>query len=117
MKKKLKINALKYLTGKQRIKGKNIKYSKITMSEYLLPTNKNLTIEEKRRMFAVRNKMTNIPPNFQKSRTEIECSCGEIETMEHIYECESYNIDKSKISYEKIYSGNINEQMEVLKIM
>ena len=51
LKTKMKIRAIQYLKGKQGFKGQEIYYScnEIEMSEYLLPTNKNLTIDEKRR--------------------------------------------------------------------
>ena len=65
---KLRLNALKYLRNKQGTKGKDIQYSAIEMSEYLLPSNKNLTLEEKRRQFAIRNKMVDIPANFSQNK-------------------------------------------------
>ena len=57
---RLRLNALKYLRNKQGTKGKDIQYSAIEMSEYLLPSNKNLTLEEKRRQFAIINKMVDM---------------------------------------------------------
>ena len=112
-------NALKYLVDKQGTKGKDIQYSRIEMSEYLLPYTESLTIEQKRSMFEIRNKMTNIPNNFPKSKLKTKCSCGEIENMEHIYQCENYRLDqeKPKLEYKKIYSGHIKEQIEVFQEM
>ena len=60
LKSKVKMSALKYLTGKQGSKGKDIVYSSMQMSEYLLPTNEKLTIDEKRRLFAVKNKIISL---------------------------------------------------------
>ena len=91
LKNKLRVNALKYLTNKQGTKGKDIQYSTIEMSEYLLPSNKNLTLEEKRRQFAIRNKMVGIP-----AMEETICFCGKIENMNHIYECEMLESEKRK---------------------
>ena len=51
------------------------------MSEYLLPINENLTIDEKRRLFGVRNKMTYIPSNFSRGEEEMKCQCGQKENM------------------------------------
>ena len=89
------------------------------MSEYLLPSNSILTIEEKRRLFEYKNKMTNIPNNFPKSDIKTICQCGSIEDMEHIYQCELINIQSGDniLPYQKIYSGNINEQIEVFRKM
>ena len=101
---------MKYLLGKQGFKGQEMKYSRMEMSEYLLPTNKNLTIDQKRRLFAIKNKMIDIPSNFS-SKTENRCQCGSVENMEHIYLCETLNQETRILPYEKIYNGNINEQI------
>ena len=85
------------------------------MSDYLLPTNKNLTIEQKRRLFAIKNKMIDIPSNFS-SRIETRCQCGSIENMEHIYLCQTLNQETRILPYEKIYNGNINEQITIFEI-
>ena len=45
-----KENALKYLIGKQKTKGSEIKYSNLEMSEYLMPINEILTIEQKQKI-------------------------------------------------------------------
>ena len=44
-------------------KGKEIKYPEIKMSEYLLP-NDELSIDEQRNIFEIRNRMSNIPANY-----------------------------------------------------
>ena len=81
LKKQLHVLALKYLTGKQKSKGKEIIYSELYMSEYLLPNN-HLTIDDQRALFAVRNRMVNIP---QKDEKKIAfCICNEAENMSHI---------------------------------
>ena len=54
LKQKVNNRALKYLTEKQRVKGKEIVYKKIEMAEYLSPLNSELTIEEKRKLFGIR---------------------------------------------------------------
>ena len=63
-------------------------------------------------MFAIRNKMIYIPSNFSSSSEKIECLCGEIENMEHVYKCEK----EVELPYEKVYNGNIKEQSEILRI-
>ena len=68
LKTKMKTSAIKYLKGKQGFKWQEIKYSCNEMSEYLLLINKNLPIDEKRRLFGVRNKMTDTPSNFSRGK-------------------------------------------------
>ena len=106
--------ALFYLLGKQGKKGKENEYFSLEMAEYLLPMNSKLTIEEKCEMFAVKNAMINIAANFS-SKSEIKCGCGAIEDMVHIYECEQYNLVNLEIPFEKIYNGNLNQQIAVYR--
>ena len=83
------------------------------MSKYLQPFNNHLTVKQKREMFAVRNKMIDIPANFS-SNIESKCQCGKKEDMQHIYECQKYNEKKQpSIQYEKIFHGNLTEQVLV----
>ena len=61
--------------------------------------------------------MIDIPANFPKAKEETICFCGKIENMNHIYECEMLDCEKERVSYGKIYSGDINEQIEVFRRM
>ena len=115
LKESVKVISLEYLTGKQKFKGKEIEYEKVEMSEYLLPTYQKLSIEERRKLFSIRNKMINIPANFSKSNSEVKCVCGQTENMTHLYNCEILNTEKPEVLYEQVYSGNIREQVEILK--
>ena len=54
LKELLRENAFKYLIDKQCSKGSAILYSDLSMSDYLLPTNSELTVEEKQHLFAVK---------------------------------------------------------------
>ena len=98
------VAALSYLTGKQNIKGGEIIYSKLEISEYLSPLASHLSITDKRKMFSVRNMMIDIPANFSKANRDMKCICGEIETMKHLYICEQLSIDNSKLEYKKMYN-------------
>ena len=94
------------------MKGGKIRYDNLEMAEYLQPTCE-LDNQKKQKMFEVRNDMTKIPTNYGK---EILCLCGTKETMIHIYNCEIWSErGKTKISYNKIYNGNIENQIEILK--
>ena len=58
--------SLKYLLNKRCSKGKEIEYESLEMGVYLKPFNQNLTIEEKRKVFSVRNRMIKIGNNVGK---------------------------------------------------
>ena len=64
LKEKVKEKAFLYLKKKIRSKGKENDFQSLCMAEYLLPENRLLSIAEKQRLFAVKNRMTNIPSNF-----------------------------------------------------
>ena len=55
------------------------------------------------------------PFNFQHLKIKTECLCGEAENMEHLYECNTLNENESILPYQKLYCGNINEQIQVFK--
>ena len=112
LKKKISETALKYLLEKKGSKGKEIKYACLEMAEYLLPYNDKLNIEEKQRMYATRNRMVDIPQNFGRKEN---CTCGNEETMSHIYSCEYLNIEETELEYEKIFNGNITEQISIFR--
>ena len=70
---RIRENALKYLKDKQRSKGKNIHYEEIQMAEYLLPINTKLSIEQKQKMFALKNRMVELPENFPGRKMDDKC--------------------------------------------
>ena len=74
LKSRLRANALKYLTEKQKSKGKEISYSDLKMADYFLPYNSEV--------YRIRNRMINIPSNFPKSNNKPPCVCGGEESME-----------------------------------
>ena len=117
LKKKVKCAALSYLTDKQRNKGGDIKYPELQMAEYLLPNNSGLSIEDKCRIFEMRNKMVaNIPDNFSsKQKVVYICKCDNIEDMKHVYMCQILNPEKHVTEYEEIYSENIQSIKEVYR--
>ena len=110
--KKIRENAFKYLLKKQRSKGKDIDYQEYQMADYLLPNNSLKNIEDQRYLFAIRNKMINIPSNFGKT---VKCICEEIESMSHIYECSKMSKEEKTINFEKIYNGKLREKVIVLE--
>ena len=111
---RIQTGALKYLLGKQGVKGQEISYSRIQLSDYLLPTNDKQTIEQKRRLFAIRNKMVNIPSNFSSSKTKIICYCGDVEfisysTIQFWYTMEAL---RNKLKYITFLKINLKEEQK-----
>ena len=85
------------------------------MADYLHPSNNYLTIDQKRKMFSVRNRMIKIESNFPKPNLKNYCYCGKEENMTHIYNCELLNKKKPNIPYERLFFGNITHQIEVFE--
>ena len=114
IRRKCKESAYEYLMNKRGKKGQHISYTSIRMSEYLLP-NENLSIEDQRKVFEIRNNMMNIPSNFisEKDNTNI-CVCGKTENMTHIYNCEKLNKNKPRERYEQIFENNLNKMKYIL---
>ena len=106
--------AFKYLLSKRGSKGKEIFYKRLEMADYLMPNNNMLNIEEKQELFSVRNRMVNIGYNYGKKENCVKCN--ENEDMTHIYICKYLNKNTKEISYEKIYEGNIFQQIKVFRI-
>ena len=103
--------AFEYLMKKKGSKGKEIVYTNLQMSQYLQP-NDQLEIKEQKKIFEMRNRMTNIPGNYGK---QTECECGIIENMEHLYQCKYLNENKITIEYENIYRENLRNMKTILK--
>ena len=66
-------------------------------------------IEDQRYLFAMRNKMIEIPANIGK---EENCICGKMENMSHIYYCYG---TKENLPYEKLYNGKLKEQETIMR--
>ena len=109
VRKKCKERAFEYLLSKRGKKGQNIEYKNLRMAEYFLP-NEELTIEEQRNIFEIRNMMTNIPSNYiSKKANTSRCICGEIEDIEHIYYCRKLNTKEPEVEYKEINGDNLKE--------
>ena len=104
IKSQIRKNALKYLLEKRKTKGKEIQNQNLKMAEYLTPLNRKMTIENKRIMFSVRNRMVNIKSNFKNRNNEVKCICGEKESMEHIWSCEQIRT--------KVFKGRFSQNIQ-----
>ena len=85
------------------------------MSEYLLPNNENLSIEEQQYIFSIRNRMIQIESNFKEKEALKPCICGEEKDMKHIYICKNLNEEDVLIKYEEIFEENVRSQKIILK--
>ena len=68
VKSRVQENAFNYLIKKQGSKGKANVYQNLSMAEYLLPTNKMLSISEKQEMFAVKKSNEDDSSKFSKTK-------------------------------------------------
>ena len=112
---KIRNVALQYLIKKQGQKGSEVEHLSIQMADYLAPNNTGLTIDEKRNMFSVINRMEKISYNFPHKNEIDRCLCGMTENMEHIYLCEMLNPEKPKISYRQLFIGNLGQKISVFR--
>ena len=85
IKKAIQERALEYLVDKQGSKGQELSCKELKMADYLLPSNQNISLDEQRSIFAIRNRMVIIPSNFPIGKEVEICPCGQIENMKHIY--------------------------------
>ena len=108
--------AFQYLIKKRGSKGMEISYTSLKMSEYLLPNDSGLSIDDKRYIFEIRNRMIYIPANFSSDENENICiSCKSIEDMNHVYSCRHWNNENEEVKYENIFTDNIHNQVIVYK--
>ena len=117
IKKSIQIRAFEYLISKRRSKGQEIIYKELKMAEYLTPGCEKLTILDQRNIFAIRNRMVDIPVNFKKDQKLEKCACGAPENMKHIYTCHIWNQEHNiDVEFEEIFKENILKQLEVSSI-
>ena len=80
----------------------------------MLP-NEKFEISEQKSIYAIRNKMTDIPSNLcSEEKNTSKCPCKTTENMKHIYYCKLLNKDKPELKYEEIFSENLEKQRIVL---
>ena len=79
LKKSAEESAFLYLIKKQGSKGQEISYSTIKMADYLMPNPENLSIDDKRSIFEIRNRMVALPNNFSKEKAKKLCTCVHVE--------------------------------------
>ena len=83
------------------------------MAEYLSPNYEQLSLNDQRYIFAIRNRMIEIEHNFRKQLLEEKCICGEQITQQHIYSCQNYDKNIEYLPYERIFEENVNIQKQI----
>ena len=107
--------SLKYLLGIRKIKGSQIEYKSMQMSDYLLPNLYIQSNEDKKLLYALRNQMFQLNEDSFQNKNKL-CLCGkEEENITNLYNCQLLNTNKIKYPYEKIYNGTCFEQSEIIK--
>jgi hypothetical protein len=115
IKEAIKVKAFEYLTKKRGSKGLEIEYSELKMAEYLMPNFENHSIDNKRKIFEIRNRMLPISSNFPSSNEDQNCWCGEYENTKHIYICKYWCNESEKTKFEMIYSDDMPQLSKVYK--
>ena len=85
------------------------------MADYLMPNSSGLTVTEQRYIFGVRNRMLFLPANFPLKQKNMNCACGDVEDMRHVYLCTYWNTEKEEIEYNMIYTYHISQLVKVYK--
>ena len=114
---KIEIAAFRYLVKRRGFKGSNIEDKSLKMAEYLSPLSTGISIEDRRKLFVIRNNMIDIPSNMKSRNENVKCLCGEKESQKHILECKLLNDVDPSVEYEKVFNGNLREQIEVMRII
>ena len=83
------------------------------MAEYLSPTYEQLSLNDQRYIFAIRNRMIELEHNFRKKLPEEECICGERITQQHIYSCQNYDNNIEYFPYERIFEESVIVQKQI----
>ena len=125
---KILLKAKEYLYERRGSKGSEILYEYLEMSNYLAPNDSGLSIDDKKLMWSIRNRMVNIPSNFPgkiniNMKNECITGCKKFENMEHIYNCLILNkksqhiMEDRKYSYQDIFQNNLTNQIEVFRVV
>ena len=99
-----------------------LKHEFLKMNKYFLQNEMKPSKETIQMVFKLRSRVTNLKTNLQGMYDSYECTaCGkEDENQKHILECEEILKRNKELKeypvYEKIFEGNVNEQIYIAKI-
>ena len=119
LKKKIYEKFLSYLLERRGTKGGEISYSKLEMSNYLMPSEYKLSNNDKKQIFSIRNKMINLHSHFPSKNLPKMCvaGCQIVKSDTHLYKCEKINLTKPELEFNNIYNGELSSQLRVFQIM
>ena len=119
LKQKINKKSLSYLLEKRGSKGGEIIYSKIEMSNYLLPSEFKLSNDDKKQIFSIKNKMINLHSHFPSKNLQKMCiaGCQTDESDIHLYKCDQINQTQPNIEFENIYNGELSTQVKIFENM
>ena len=115
LKEAIKVKAFEYLMKKRGSKGLEIEYFGLQMAEYLMPNFENHSIDNKRKIFEIRNRMLPISANFPSSKEDKICWCGQNENTKHIYICKYWCNESETTKFEMIYTDDMPQLSKVFK--
>ena len=84
----------------------------------LIPGYKEISINDQRSIFSLRNRRVQIYENFPSMNEKELCRCENEETMKHIYDCEYFCEHKyiEKPNFEDIFKENVRQQIIISRI-
>ena len=80
-----------------------------------MPNFENHSIDNKRKIFEIRNRMLPISANFPSSNEDQNCWCGERENTKHIYICKYWCNENEETKFEMIYTDDMPKLSKVYK--
>ena len=122
IKNRVELKAFEYLTELKdsHSKSKNIKHEKIHLQRYLQSETKNLSINDKKFIFAARTRMLDLKGNFKTGKLDKKCrKCEQSEeTQEHLLDCPALG-DSSLVlgspSYSDLFGADPSNIGHILK--
>ena len=115
LKERIRIESLNYLLKKRKVKGQEIEYKSLQISDYFLPNKIIQSIEDKKFLFSLRNQTIQL--SEFGSKQECVCEMKQNVTLTHIYSCKMLNTTPIQINYERIFNGKLEQQKAILDRM
>ena len=123
IKKKVEMKAFEYLLKLKdsHSKSKNIKHEKLHLQPYLRSQTKNLSINDKKFIFAARTRMLDLKGNFKTGKLDEKCrKCEKSdETQEHLLECSALSDSSLTLgtpSYNDLFGADPSTIGNILKL-
>lgn len=124
VKEKVKVAALDYLKSIQKThsKAKNLKYSELSLQQYLKSGTSKMTIKEKSFAFAARSRTIDVNCNKLRGQNNLKCrlGCDEEENQAHLLLCKGLagsDIVKDVPNHDDIYVNDATKIETISKIL